>query len=359
MLQSIGYGTNRASDPLDLLRFERREPGPRDVQIDILYCGVCHSDLHTARNEWENTVYPVVPGHEIIGRVTRVGEEVTRFKVGDMAGVGCLVDSCQRCSSCAEGLEQYCENGWVGTYNGEEMHTGGMTYGGYSTNIVVTEKFVLRIPDNLDPAAAAPLLCAGITTYSPLQHWKAGPGKKVGVVGLGGLGHMGVKLARAMGAQVTLFTTSPKKRQDALALGAHDVVVSKDPDEMAAQANSFDLILNTVAAPHDLDAFLVLLKREGTMVLVGAPAEPHPSPQVFNLIMKRRHLAGSLIGGIAETQEMLDFCARHGIVSEIEMIPIQQINEAYERMLKGDVKYRFVIDMGSLRQAQEEAKQAA
>jgi len=350
MLKSMGYGATSASEPLSLLDFERREPGPKDVQIDILYCGVCHSDLHTARNEWNNTVYPVVPGHEIIGRVTAVGNEVTRFKVGDLAGVGCMVDSCQHCDSCAEGLEQYCENGFVGTYNGEEMHSGGMTYGGYASNIVVTEKFVLRISDKLDPAAAAPLLCAGITTWSPLRHWKVGKGQKVGVVGLGGLGHMGIKLAHALGAHVVLFTTSPDKREDARRLGADEVVVSKNAEEMAAHANSFDFILNTVAAAHDLDAFLVLLKREGTMTLVGAPSHPHPSPQVFNLIMKRRHLAGSLIGGIAETQEMLDFCAEHGIVSDIETIPIQQINEAYERMLKSDVKYRFVIDMASLRQ---------
>ncbi|MGV3743324.1 MAG: NAD(P)-dependent alcohol dehydrogenase [Burkholderiaceae bacterium] len=357
MLESVGYGVNSAEEPLHELRFTRRDPQPKDVQIEILYCGVCHSDLHTVRNEWGNTVFPVVPGHEIIGRVTAVGNEVTKFKVGDMAGVGCLVDSCQRCSSCAEGLEQYCENGWVGTYNGEEMHTGGMTYGGYSNNIVVTEKFVLRVPDKLDPAAAAPLLCAGITTYSPLRHWKVGPGQKVGIVGLGGLGHMGVKLARAMGAHVVLFTTSANKRDDALRLGAHEVVVSKDAAQMAQHENSFDFILNTVAAPHNLDAFMVLLKREGTMTLVGAPATPHPSPQVFNLIMKRRHIAGSLIGGIAETQEMLDFCAEHGIASDIEMIPIQKINEAYERMLKSDVKYRFVIDMASLKQSQ--AAQAA
>lgn len=349
MLQSIGYGATSASEPLRVLRFERRDPGPLDVAIEILYCGVCHSDLHTARNEWGNTIYPVVPGHEIIGRVTRVGEQVTRFKEGDIAGIGCMVDSCQRCSSCAEGLEQYCENGFVGTYNGEEMHSGGMTYGGYASNIVVTEKFVLRISDKLDPAAAAPLLCAGITTYSPLRHWKVGKGQKVGIVGLGGLGHMGIKLAHAMGAHVVLFTTSPNKIEDGLRLGASEVVVSKDAAQMAAHRDSFDFILNTVAAPHNLDAFLMLLKREGTMTLVGAPAEPHPSPQVFNLIMKRRHLAGSLIGGIAETQEMLDFCAEHGIVSDIEIIPAQQINEAYERMLKSDVKYRFVIDMASLK----------
>jgi uncharacterized zinc-type alcohol dehydrogenase-like protein len=348
MLQSKGYGATGADDPLHQLDFQRRDPGPHDVQIDILYCGVCHSDLHTVRNEWGNTVYPVVPGHEIIGRVAAVGAHVTRHKQGDIVGVGCLVDSCQRCDACDIGLEQYCENGFVGTYNGEEMHTGGMTYGGYANNIVVTEKFVLKVPPSLDPAAAAPLLCAGITTYSPLRHWKVGPGQKVGVVGLGGLGHMGIKLAHAMGAHVVLFTTSPNKREDGLRLGADEVVVSKNAAEMAAHENSFDFILNTVAAPHSLDAFLVLLRREGTMTLVGAPATPHPSPQVFNLIMKRRHLAGSLIGGIAETQEMLDFCAEHGIVSDIEMISIGNINEAYERMLKSDVKYRFVIDMASL-----------
>lgn len=351
MIPSTGYGATSAQEPLSKMDFERRDPRPDDVQIDILYCGVCHSDLHTARNEWGNTVYPVVPGHEIVGRVVAVGDQVTRFKPGDLVGIGCMVDSCQHCSACAEGLEQYCENGFVGTYNGEEMHSGGMTHGGYSTNIVVRDKFVLRIPDNLDPAAAAPLLCAGITTYSPLRQWKVGPGQKVGIVGLGGLGHMGIKLAHAMGAHVVLFTTSPGKREDAKRLGADDVVVSKDASEMAAHRNSFDFILNTVAAPHPLDPFIELLKRDGTMTLVGAPASPHPSPQVFNLIMKRRRLAGSLIGGIAETQEMLDFCGEHGIVSNIEMIRIQDINDAYERMLKSDVKYRFVIDMASLKQA--------
>jgi len=350
MLPSSGYGATSAHEPLSKLDFERRDPAPDDVQIDILYCGVCHSDLHTARNEWGNTVYPVVPGHEIIGRVAAVGGQVTRFKQGDLVGVGCMVDSCQRCSSCASGLEQYCENGFVGTYNGEEMHSGGMTYGGYATNIVVRDKFVLRIPDNLDPAGAAPLLCAGITTYSPLRQWQVGAGHKVGIVGLGGLGHMGIKLAHAMGAQVVLFTTSPGKREDAKRLGADEVVVSKNADEMAQHRDSFDFILNTVAAPHALDPFMELLKRDGTMTLVGAPASPHPSPQVFNLIMKRRRLAGSLIGGIAETQEMLDFCGERGIVSDIEMIRIQDINDAYERMLKSDVKYRFVIDMASLKQ---------
>jgi alcohol dehydrogenase (NADP+) len=350
MISSTGYGATSAREPLSQLDFQRRDPLPDDVQINILYCGVCHSDLHTARNEWGNTVYPVVPGHEIIGRVTAVGNQVKRFKEGDLVGVGCLVDSCQHCSACAEGLEQYCENGFVGTYNGEEMHSGGMTYGGYSNNIVVRDKFVLRIPGNLDPAGAAPLLCAGITTYSPLRQWKVGPGQKVGIVGLGGLGHMGIKLAHAMGAHAVLFTTSPGKREDAKRLGAADVVVSKNADEMRAHRSSFDFILNTVAAPHPLDPFIELLKRDGTMTLVGAPASPHPSPQVFNLIFARRRLAGSLIGGIAETQEMLDFCGERGIVSDIEMIRIQDINAAYERMLKSDVKYRFVIDMASLKQ---------
>ncbi len=349
MLSSKGYGATSANEPLRLMHFNRRDLQPKDVQIDILYCGVCHSDLHTARNEWGNTSYPVVPGHEIIGRVTAVGDQVSRFKAGDLVGIGCMVDSCQHCSACAEGLEQYCENGFVGTYNGEEGHVGGMTYGGYASDIVVTEKFVLRIPENLDPAAAAPLLCAGITTYSPLREWKVGKGQKVGIVGLGGLGHMGIKLAHAMGAHVVLFTTSPGKAEDAKRLGADEVVVSKNASEMRAHLNSFDFILNTVAAPHNLDAFIELLKRDGTMTLVGAPASPHPSPQVFGLIMKRRRLAGSLIGGIAETQEMLDFCGEHGIVSDIEMIRIQEINEAYERMLRSDVKYRFVIDMASLK----------
>ncbi|MBC7413617.1 MAG: NAD(P)-dependent alcohol dehydrogenase [Herminiimonas sp.] len=348
MLKSVGYGATSAHAPLDLMHFNRRDPGPGDVQIEIAFCGVCHSDLHTARAEWEGTVFPVVPGHEIVGRVTAVGAEVSRYKIGDTVGVGCMVDSCQQCGSCHEGLEQYCETGFTGTYNSPEKHIGGVTYGGYSNNIVVSEKFVLRIPDNLDLAAAAPLLCAGITTYSPLKHWNVQKGHKVGIVGLGGLGHMGVKIAHAMGAHVVLFTTSSGKKDDALRLGADEVVVSTDPAQMAAHVNSFDFILNTVAASHDLDAFLVLLKRDRTMTLVGVPAKPHPSPQVFNLIGKRRQLAGSLIGGIAETQEMLDFCSQHGLTSDIEMIPIQKINEAYDRMLKSDVKYRFVIDMASL-----------
>ncbi|WP_312358193.1 NAD(P)-dependent alcohol dehydrogenase [Stutzerimonas balearica] len=348
MLEAKGYAAQNATSPLAPYRFQRRAPGANDVQIEILYCGVCHSDLHTARNEWNNTLYPSVPGHEIVGRVVAVGSSVSLFKPGDTVGVGCMVDSCQHCASCNEGLEQYCEKGFVGTYNGPAFGGGENTYGGYSDNIVVDEKFVLRISHTENLAAVAPLLCAGITTYSPLRQWKVGPGQKVGVIGLGGLGHMAVKIAAAMGAHVVLFTTSPDKREDALRLGAKEVVVSKNADEMAAHVNSFDFILNTVAAPHNLDAFVNLLKRDATMTLVGAPATPHPSPSVFGLIFKRRRIAGSLIGGIAETQEMLDFCAEHNIVSDIEMIDMQQINEAYERMLKSDVKYRFVIDMATL-----------
>ena len=349
MLDSKGYAAEAPTSPLAPFAFQRRDPGPTDVHIDIVFCGVCHSDLHTARNEWGGTRYPCVPGHEIVGRVVGAGASVTRFAIGDLVGVGCMVDSCRRCASCAEGLEQYCENGFTGTYNGPEQCTGANTFGGYSNNVVVDEKFVLRIhhqPDQL--AAVAPLLCAGITTWSPLQHWEAGPGKTVGVVGLGGLGHMGVKLARALGAHVVLFTTSAGKAADAVRLGAHEVVVSTDRKAMAAQRERFHLVLNTVAAPHNLDPFLNMLKRDGTLVLVGAPSSPHPSPGVFNLIMKRRRIGGSLIGGIAETQQMLDFCAEHGIVSDIEMIPMGKINEAYERMLKSDVKYRFVIDMATI-----------
>jgi uncharacterized zinc-type alcohol dehydrogenase-like protein len=352
MPQALAYAAQSATSPLAPFTLERRAPGQLDVAIDILHCGVCHSDLHTARSEWGPSIYPVVPGHEIVGRVTAVGDLVTKFKVGDTVGVGCMVDSCQHCQPCADDLEQYCENGFTGTYNSPEQGTGANTYGGYSSQIVVRESFVLKIShDAGELAAVAPLLCAGITTYSPLRQWKVGPGSKVGIVGLGGLGHMGVKIAAAMGAHVVLFTTSAGKREDALRLGAKEVVVSKNADEMAAHANSFDFILNTVAASHDLDAFLVLLKLDGTMTLVGAPATPHPSPGVFNLILKRRRLAGSLIGGIKETQEMLDFCAQHGIVSEIESIRMDEINTAYERMLKSDVKYRFVVDMASLKAA--------
>ncbi|NRO95052.1 alcohol dehydrogenase catalytic domain-containing protein [Paraburkholderia sp. NMBU_R16] len=350
MYKTHAYAAQNAQSPLAPFELERRGLREYDVHIEVMFCGVCHSDLHQARNEWSNSIYPVVPGHEIVGRVMDVGPAVTRYKTGDLVGVGCLVDSCRTCASCQEGLEQYCENGFVATYNGTDRVTGETTYGGYSTNLVVDEAFVLRVPDNLDPAAVAPLLCAGITTYSPLRTWGASPGKKVGIVGLGGLGHMGVKLAHAMGAHVVLFTTSASKVEDGKRLGADEVVISKDPEAMAKHANSFDLLINTVAAQHDLNPFIALLKRDGTMTLVGAPEHDHPSPQVFSLIMKRRRLAGSLIGGIAETQEMLDFCGQHGITSDIEMIPMQQINEAYGRMLKSDVKYRFVIDIDSLRQ---------
>lgn len=331
--------------------FERRDPLPGDVAIDILFCGVCHSDLHTARAEWGGTLYPCVPGHEIVGRVSAVGGEVSRFKVGDLAGVGCMVGSCGHCPSCDAGEEQYCETtGMVGTYNGPDPVLGGHTFGGYSDHIVVDQDFVLKINhDEKDLAAVAPLLCAGITTYSPLHHWKVGPGQKVGIVGLGGLGHMGVKIAAAMGAHVTVFTTSPDKREDAMRLGAHDVIVSRDKAQMRAGAGSFDFILNTVAAPHNLDPFMAMLKRDGTMTLVGVPAEPHPSPSIGNLVMRRRSLAGSLIGGIAETQEMLDFCNEHGLTADIEMIAIQDIDDAYERMTRSDVKYRFVIDLQSLK----------
>ncbi|ALU91585.1 NAD(P)-dependent alcohol dehydrogenase [Herbaspirillum rubrisubalbicans] len=347
-MQVHAYGAHAADKPLEHLHITRRATGAHDVQIDIAYCGICHSDLHQVRSEWAGTQYPCVPGHEIVGRVAAVGAHVSKFKVGDLVGVGCIVDSCQSCPDCEEGLENYCDN-MVGTYNGKTDDAPGWTMGGYSQQIVVHERYVLTIRHpEADLAAVAPLLCAGITTYSPLRHWGAGPGKKVGVVGIGGLGHMGIKIAHAMGAHVVAFTTSDSKRAAAKALGADEVVVSRNAEEMAAHAKSFDFILNTVAAPHDLDAFLSLLKREGTMTLVGAPATPHPSPNVFNLILKRRSLAGSLIGGIPETQEMLDFCAQHGIVADIELIRAEEINSAYERMLKGDIKYRFVIDNASL-----------
>ncbi len=316
--------------------------------IDILYCGVCHSDLHQVRNEWHNSIYPVVPGHEIVGRVVKVGRDVTKFKEGDLAAVGCMVDSCRTCHSCLRGLEQYCENFPTFTYNGIDKHLGGYTFGGYAESIVVDEAFTLKVSGKADLAATAPLLCAGITTYSPLRHWKVGPGQKVGIVGLGGLGHMGVKFARAFGAHVVLFTTSPGKAVDALRLGAHEVVVSKNADEMKKHANSFDFVLDAVSADHDINAYISLLKLDGTLTLVGAPELPLPVA-AFNIILGRRQLAGSAIGGIAETQEMLDFCAAHNIVSDVEVIGIQQINEAYKRLVKGDVKYRFVIDMASLK----------
>lgn len=352
MLKPICYSTKAfstpgATAPLAATTIERRTPTATDVQIQILYCGVCHSDLHFARNEWGFTQYPAVPGHEIIGRVKAVGTGVKKFKVGDTVGVGCLVDSCRTCPNCRNGLEQFCDNGMVMTYGSIDKHLGRPTLGGYSQSIVVTEDFVLRIPSNLDPAAAAPLLCAGITTYSPLRHWKVGPGQKVGIVGLGGLGHMGVKFARAFGAHVVLFTTSPGKAADALRLGAHEVVLSRDEARMQAQAGTFDFILDAVSASHDINAYLNLLKRDGNLVLIGAPEKPLPVA-AFPLLMRRRALSGSLIGGLPETQEMLDFCGAHNITSDIEMIRMDQINDAYERMLKSDVKYRFVIDMATL-----------
>ena len=342
------YGAYAGDKPLEPLQITRRAPGAHDVQIDIAFCGICHSDLHQVRAEWEGTQYPCVPGHEIVGRVSAVGAHVTGYTVGDLVGVGCIVDSCKHCDDCDSGLENYCD-GMVGTYNFPTPDAPGWTQGGYAQKIVVHERYVLRIRHpEAQLAAVAPLLCAGITTYSPLRQWHAGPGKKVGVVGIGGLGHMGIKLAHAMGAHVVAFTTSESKREAAQQLGADEVVVSRNADEMAAHAQSFDFILNTVAAPHDLDAFLVLLKRDGALTLVGAPASSHPAPNVFNLIMKRRTIAGSMIGGIPETQEMLDFCAEHGIVADIELVRAEQINASYERMLKGDVKYRFVIDNATL-----------
>jgi uncharacterized zinc-type alcohol dehydrogenase-like protein len=348
MRNTKAYAAASANAPLAPFNFQYRDPEPDEIEIQILYCGICHTDVHQARNEWHGTTYPCVPGHEIVGRVTKAGARVKKFKEGDLAAVGCMVDSCRTCESCRAGEEQLCENGPTFTYNSpDKKHGGGMTYGGYAEVIVLDETFALRVPKSLDLAAAAPLLCAGITTYSPLRRWKVGQGQKVGVVGLGGLGHMGVKLASAFGANVVLFTTSPGKTQDALRLGAKEVVVSKNAEEMKKHLNSFDFILDTVAASHDINAYLELLKRDGTLTLVGAPAQPLPV-NAFNLIVKRRQFAGSLIGGIAETQEMLDFCAAHNIVSDVEIIPIQKINEAYERLLKSDVKYRFVIDMKSL-----------
>jgi uncharacterized zinc-type alcohol dehydrogenase-like protein len=350
MPNAKAYAAQGATTPLAPWSLERRDPGANDVAIEILFCGVCHSDLHTVRDEWHNAIYPCVPGHEIVGRVTKVGRDVKKFREGDNAGVGVMVDSCRSCRHCQAGLEQFCEKGMTLTYNSPDPKgkPGQITWGGYSTSIVVDEKYVLKVPVNLDPAATAPLLCAGITTYSPLRHWKVGPGQKVGVVGLGGLGHMGVKFAAAFGADVTLFTTSPGKTKDALRLGAKEVVVSKNKDEMDAQAGRFDFILDCVAAQHDLNAYLSLLKLDGSLVLVGLPENSLPVA-AFSLVMGRHSLSGSAIGGIAETQEMLDFCAQHNIVSDIEMIPISKINEAYDRLLKSDVKYRFVIDMASLK----------
>ena len=343
------YGAYAADKPLEPIAIERRPPGPKDVQIDIAFCGVCHSDLHTVRSEWGGTLYPCVPGHEIVGHVSAVGNEVSRFQVGDTVGVGCMVGSCRQCPACDEGLEQYCEKGLIGTYNGPTQDPPGHTLGGYSQRIVVDQEFVLAIRHLAEQlAAVAPLLCAGITTFSPLRHWQVGPGQKVGIVGIGGLGHMGIKLAHAMGAHVVAFTTSESKRQDALDLGADEVVVSRDRDEMKKHQRSFDFILDTVAASHDLDAFTSLLKRDGTLCLVGVPEHGHPSPNVATLIFGRRSIAGSLIGGIPESQEMLDFCAEKVIVADIEMISARDIDDAYERMLRSDVKYRFVIDAESL-----------
>jgi uncharacterized zinc-type alcohol dehydrogenase-like protein len=346
MIKTNAYAAMNQSSPLIPFSIERRSPGPTDVQLEILFCGVCHSDLHQARNEWRDTIFPCVPGHEIVGKVVKTGTSVQRFKEGDIAAVGCMVGSCGKCESCRQGEEQYCDN-LIDTYNSRIPESGEITYGGYSERIVVQEKFVLRVPDNLDLAATAPLLCAGITTYSPLRYWKIGKGMKVGVIGLGGLGHVAVKLAHAWGAEVVLFTTSPDKRADAIAMGAHEVVISSQP-QMEKLAGTFDFLLDTVSAEHDLNAYLQLLKRNATMTLVGASPQPMAlAPS--SLLSRRRKLAGSLIGGIRETQEMLDFCAEHRIACDIEIIPIQKINEAYERMLKNDVRYRFVIDCRSLK----------
>lgn len=348
MLKTLGYATEGPKESLKPFDFERRDVGARDVLIEIQYCGVCHSDIHQARDEWGGSIFPMVPGHEIVGRVARVGADVTRFKEGDIAGVGCFVDSCRICANCREGSEQYCENHLVSTYNGTEKDEKTPTYGGYSTQIVVDESYALSIPRGLELANVAPLLCAGITTYSPLRRFKVGEGQRVGVVGLGGLGHMGVKLATSMGAEVTVFSTSKGKEPDAVALGAHKFVVTKEPGSLEALAGKYDFILDTVSAPHDLNAYLNLLRREGVMVIVGAPEKPS-EVAAFSLISNGRTLAGSMIGGIRETQEMLDYCAEKDITSDVEVIPIQRIEEAYERTVRGDVRYRFVIDMKSLR----------
>jgi alcohol dehydrogenase (NADP+) len=351
MIKAIGYAAQNSTAPLKPLEFDRQEPTANDVQIDILYCGVCHSDIHQVRNEWHNTVYPCFPGHEIVGRVVKVGDRVTKFKLGDLAGVGCMVDSCQHCDPCKSGEEQYCEGekGWTATYNGPQVPDGSNTYGGYSNTITVKENFALKLPENLDIKAIAPLLCAGVTTYSPLRHWGVKPGQTVGIVGFGGLGDMAVKLAVAMGARVVAFTTSPEKADDIRKLGVDEVVISTDVEAMAKYASSCDFILSTIPTKHDLNPYIKLLKRDATLVLVGAlePLEPIDHSQVA---FHRRSIAGSLIGGIAETQEVLDFCAEHGIVPDIEIIPIQKINQAFERMLAGEVKYRFVIDLESLKQ---------
>ncbi|MDE3148659.1 MAG: NAD(P)-dependent alcohol dehydrogenase [Acidobacteriota bacterium] len=350
MYNAKAYSVACATSPFASTTIARRDPTEHDVQIEILFCGICHSDVHQARNEWSGlmpTVYPCVPGHEIVGRVTKVGSAVTKFKAGDLAAVGCMVDSDGTCTECKAGIEQFCPN-FVLTYNSIDKHLGGVTYGGYSDSIVVNERFVLRVPANLDLAGAAPLLCAGITTYSPMRHWGVTKGKKVGVVGLGGLGHMGVKFAHALGAHVVVFTTSPSKKEDAQRLGADEVVLSKSADEMNKHTGSFDFILDAVAAAHDINAYINLLSRDGNITMVGAPEQPI-SVSVFGLLFRRRSFSGSLIGGIAETQEMLDFCAEHNITADVEVIPIQKVNEAYERLVRADVKYRFSIDMASLK----------
>lgn len=349
MHNANAYSAASATSPLAPTKISRRDLGEEDIQIEILFCGICHSDLHQVRNEWSvmPTVYPCIPGHEIVGKVAKVGSAVTKFKPGDLAAVGCLVDSDGNCSDCQEGLEQFCPNMTL-TYNSPDKHLGGVTFGGYSDSIVVKEHFVLHVPSNLDPAGAAPLLCAGITTYSPMRHWGITKGKKVGVVGLGGLGHMAVKFAHALGAQVVVFTTSPHKRDDALRLGADEVVISRDADQMKKHVGSFDFILDAVSAQHDINTYIQLLRRDGNLTIVGAPDNPH-AVSAFALLFKRRSMSGSLIGGIAETQEMLDFCGEHNITADVEIIPIQKVNEAYERLLKGDVKYRFSIDMSSLK----------
>lgn len=349
MIKTVGFAATSATSPLTPFSFERRSPGATDVQLEILYCGVCHSDIHQARNEWGGSVFPMVPGHEIVGRVVQVGAQVSTFKVGDLAGVGCFVDSCRTCPSCKEGDQHCCDNHVSFTYNGTEQDKKTPTQGGYSSAIVLDERYALKVPSSLNLSAVAPLLCAGITTYSPLRHWKVGKGHRLGVIGLGGLGHMAVKFGAAFGAEVTVLSTSPSKAADAERLGAHQFVVSKDEAEMQKLAGKFDFLLDTVSANHDLNLYLNLLKRDGTLILVGVPTQPlalHP----FAVIPRRRRVAGSMIGGIRETQEMLDFCGKHGIVSDVEVIPMQSINDAYERTIKGDVKYRFVIDMKSLAQ---------
>jgi len=346
MTAAKGYAAHTVNAPLAPFDFERRDVGPHDVRIEILFCGVCHSDVHQVRDEWGGSIFPMVPGHEIVGRVTEVGAHVKGFKAGDLAGVGCMVDSCQHCAECNDGLEQYCDNGFVGTYNAKDKD-GSVTYGGYSNSIVVTEKFVLHVSEKLDLARVAPLLCAGITTWSPLRQWNAKAGDRVAVMGLGGLGHMAVKFAAAMGCEVTVLSTSPSKEEDAKALGAHKFVVTKDPAAMKGISNYFDLIINTVSAPMDLTPYVASLRLDGTMVLLGVPPEA-PQLHAFNLIAKRRRIAGSLIGGIQETQEMLDFCAEHNVMSDVEVIRMDYINEAYERMMKSDVKYRFVIDLATI-----------